>query len=354
MSALRIISAPDFARFRDVLLLKRAVKRPPLFDFHIAPAHKSAVLGRPYEGPRDDAEFFRFAGYDYVQMTFGIPHTELIEAEHAEQQRQATQTRGIHSRVIQSYEHFRSRRWSWFDAAEGNLAAVTDRLQCLENLAKLDLHGMKIMYHTADIFTLAWMMIGFDEFCLASVEQPEYIDAVMGSLAQAAENITRRAIEIAGNEIGVFLYSDDIAYTEGLMLSPEFFRKHLFPAMGRLTALLAKIDAPTIYHSDGRLFQVFDDLAAIGIRGIQPLEPKSMDPLEIKRNWPGKFCLAGNIDLDLMCRGTPEQVEAHVREKIDRLNVNGGYMPGVSNTVPFYVKTENYLRMIETVYSYTL
>jgi len=352
MGVPRINPAPDFARFRDVLTLKRAVKRPPLFDFHIAPVHKSAVLGREYQGAKDDAEFFRRAGYDYVQMTIGVPHTELIEAEREEQRKQATKTSSANAKVIESFEHFRSRRWSWFDVAEGNLAAVEDRFKCLADLAKTDLRGMKIMFHTADIYTLAWMMIGFDEFCLASVEEPEYIDAVMGSLAQAAEKITQRAIEIAGDKIGVFLYSDDIAYTEGLMLSPEFFRRHLFPAMGKLTNMLAKIDAPTIYHSDGKLFQVFDDLAAMGVRGVQPLEPKSMDPLEIKRKWPGKFCLAGNIDLDLMCRGTPEQVEAHVREKIDRLNVGGGYMPGVSNTVPFYVSTENYMRMIETIYSY--
>ncbi len=76
-----------------------------------------------------------------------------------------------------------------------------------------------------------------------------------------------------------------------------------------------------------------------------------MDPLDIKARWPGKFCLIGNIDLDLMSRGTPQQVEAHVRDRIDTLNAGGGYMPGVSNTVPYYVNFENYVRMIQTVYS---
>ena len=114
----------------------------------------------------------------------------------------------------------------------------------------------------------------------------------------------------------------------------------------------ATVGAPLIYHTDGRLYEVFDQLAQIGVRGIQPLEPQSMDPLEIKRRWPGRFCLMGNIDLDLMSRGTPSEVEAHVRDRIDTLNVGGGYMPGVSNTVPYYVKFENYMRMIQTVYSY--
>jgi len=53
-----------------------------------------------------------------------------------------------------------------------------------------------------------------------------------------------------------------------------------------------------------------------------------------------------------MARGEPDDVEAHVRAKIDRLNQGGGYMPGVSNTVPDYVRFENYQRMIETVMSY--
>ena len=109
---------------------------------------------------------------------------------------------------------------------------------------------------------------------------------------------------------------------------------------------------PFLYHTDGRLYDVLDDLARVGVNAIQPLEPKAMDPLEIKRRWPGKFCLCGNIDLDLMARGTPDEVERHVRAKIERLNVGGGYMPGVSNTVPDYVKFENYARMIETVFSY--
>jgi uroporphyrinogen decarboxylase len=77
-----------------------------------------------------------------------------------------------------------------------------------------------------------------------------------------------------------------------------------------------------------------------------------MEPLEIQKRWPGKFCLLGNIDLDLMSRGTPDQVEALVREKIETLGANGGYMPGISNTVPYYVNYNNYIRMIETNHSY--
>lgn len=46
-----------------------------------------------------------------------------------------------------------------------------------------------------------------------------------------------------------------------------------------------------------------------------------------------------------MARGTAAEVAAQVRERVARLNAAGGYMPGVSNTVPSYVRAENYARM---------
>jgi uroporphyrinogen decarboxylase len=340
----RIAPDPDFARFLDVLLLKRPVQRPPLFDFHIAREHKERLLERPIESARDEIDFYRLAGYDFVQATVHVAPTELA-AEHAHS---GSATAGYHG-LIQSLSQFQSRRWSWQDAAEGNLSGCRDQFEIVERLAEAMPDQMRLMLHGADVFTLAWMLMGFESFCLATVDQPELVAALMESLADAQINALAEAMRIGGARIGIVLYSDDIAYTEGLMLAPSFFREYLLPVLERVAAF----GPPLVYHSDGRLYDVFDDLANVGIRGIQPLEAKSMDPLEIKRCWSGKFCLIGNIDLDLMCRGTAAEVERQVRDKIDRLNVGGGYMVGVSNTVPDYVNFDNYVRMIETVYSYS-
>lgn len=229
---------------------------------------------------------------------------------------------------------------------------MEEAFERLTNIARVLPPEMRIVLHNADVFTCAWELIGFTNFCLLTVEQPDLIREVMSSLARAQLNVTRRAVELAGPAVGALFYSDDIAYTEGLLMSPTFLAEHLFPVIAEFAALGRAHAAPLIYHTDGRLYQVFDQLAASGVKAIQPLEPKAMDPLEIQRRWPGKFCLLGNIDLDLLARGTPDAVTAHVRDRVDTLNRRGGYMPGVSNTVPYYVNFDNYVRMIETVYSY--
>jgi len=347
---LDITPKPDFQRFLDVLMLRKAYRRPPLFDFHVDHRHKADILGREVKTPADDVEFWRVAGYDYVQFTIHVAARELAESKGMA--KGDASTHGSDNDVITSLEQFRSREWSWQAAAEGDLACCEERLEWLGELLKVAPPEMKIIVHNADIFTLAWEMIGFTSFCMKSYEEPELIREVMDSLAAAQLNVTREAVKIAGEATGCVFYSDDIAYTEGLMMSPDFFRDYLFDHIAAFGKIGQAVGAPLIYHTDGRLYEAFDDFARIGVRGVQPLEPKSMDPLEIKRRWPGKFCLMGNIDLDTMGRGTPDEVEAHVRDRVETVGAGGGFMPGVSNTVPYYVKIENYRRMIETVHSY--
>jgi uroporphyrinogen decarboxylase len=343
---------PDFARFREVLLLERVCKRPPLFDFHVDRAHKTRWLGRPIETAADEVAFWRAAGYDYTQVAISAPVPELREALERAKREAGTSTTGSSHKVIPSLADYRAKRWTWQPVAEGDLTVLQGQIDYAAAIADALPEGMKVLLHIADIFTFAWEMIGFDELCMASIEQPEFISAVMDDLGTATLQIQEALMTRLGDAIGAILYSDDIAYTEGLMLSPDFFRTHLFGWVTKIAQCGQAADVPLIYHSDGRLYDVFDDLAAAGVRGIQPLEPKSMDPLEIKRRWPGKFCLLGNVDLDLMARGTADEVERHVRQRIERLNDGGGYIVGVSNTVPDYVQFDNYRRMIETVYSY--
>jgi uroporphyrinogen decarboxylase len=345
---------PDFERFLDVLLLRQAWKRPPQFDFHINAAHKASVLGRPAVTGADMVEFFSVTGYDFVQVSVYMPQPELAEAQSAQRAGGGAASFSSTASVIESYEHFRAKRWSWQAMAEGDTGAIKYQYDLLVQVAEAIPDSMKIVLHGGDVFTYLWQLLGFNNLCYAIYEEPEFIAEVVESLADAQYYAYHWAIELAGDKIGAMFYSDDIAHGAGPFMSPDFYRKRLFPAMRRYAKQGEAIGVPLIYHSDGQLFPVMDDLIGLGVRGIQPLEPKAMDPLEIKERWPGRVCLMGNIDLDLMSRGTADQVEAHVRERIDSLNVGGGYMPGVSNTVPDYVKLENYIRMIETIRSYPM
>ena len=71
--------------------------------------------------------------------------------------------------------------------------------------------------------------------------------------------------------------ADDIAYGQGLLFSPQVMRKHLFPWYRRIGEAAARHGKPLLFHSDGNLRPILEDLIACGIKVIQPIEPKGMD-----------------------------------------------------------------------------
>ena len=78
-----------------------------------------------------------------------------------------------------------------------------------------------------------------------------------------------------------------------------------------------------------------------------------MDSKEVKEKYGDKVCLLGNIEIgEILTLGTPEDVDAEVRQKIRTLAPGGGYTVGSSNTVAHYVKLENFKAMIEATRKY--
>jgi uroporphyrinogen decarboxylase len=102
-------------------------------------------------------------------------------------------------------------------------------------------------------------------------------------------------------------------------------------------------------HSDGKLTDVLDDLIALGLDALHPIEPKAMDIRQLKRDYGDKLTLFGNVDLNVLGLGTPGQTRQLVRELIRDLAPGGGYAVSSSNSVSYYVKVENYVAMLQAV-----
>jgi len=106
---------------------------------------------------------------------------------------------------------------------------------------------------------------------------------------------------------------------------------------------------PWIFHSDGNLLPVLDDLLALGMSGIHPIEPEAMDLGEAKRRLQGRACVIGNISVDLLSSGTPAQVRDAVRQAIETAAPGGGYMISSGNSIPSYARVENVRAMVEAI-----
>jgi uroporphyrinogen decarboxylase len=135
----------------------------------------------------------------------------------------------------------------------------------------------------------------------------------------------------------------------GPFFSPKFFRQLMVP---RIRKIAEKITLPWVHHSDGNILPLLDDLIALGIKGIHPVEKAAMDINHVKERYGNKLCLLGNIDVNTLSSGTPEEVGEEVRKRIKEDAPGGGYIVSSGNSIAAYCKPENVLAMAAAIQKY--
>lgn len=182
--------------------------------------------------------------------------------------------------------------------------------------------------------------VGIEAFSYHLVDCPTVIDELL-------EFNTQRAIEIANRSpdgIGAGFYGDDIAFKSGPLLSPKWLREHYFPRLTRVVSAWHAGDVKVLFHSDGNLNPILDDLVEAGIDGLNPIEVVAgMSVRDIHRRHPHLF-LAGGIDAShLLPFGTPQEISDTVIRTIE--DAEGRIMIGSSTEVHNRVPLENFLAM---------
>lgn len=193
----------------------------------------------------------------------------------------------------------------------------------------------------------ALLSFGMENFACSLYTEPELVYDLLNMYANWSCRVSSNLSEL---DFDFFWCFDDIAYKTSLMFSEKVFEDYFAPNM-KIAA--SGIKKPWIFHSDGNLTKIFPQLLEVGMNGIHPLEPGSMDLDFIHKTYGNKICLIGNIDIDaFLANGTPESVDREVKARIDQLGPGGGFIISDSNSVPHYCKAENVIAMANAVEKY--
>lgn len=185
--------------------------------------------------------------------------------------------------------------------------------------------------------------MGLDAFAIALHEDRGLVEEVLDRYVRFSARTVQVFCELGFDGVWVF---DDFAFKTGPMFSPAVLRDVVIP---RLRPAVERIAVPWIFHSDGNLFPVLDDLLTLGISGIHPIEPEAMDLAEAKRTLKGRACVIGNVSVDLLASGTPAQVRAAVERAIAVGAPGGGFILSTGNCIPHYARIENVREMLRAV-----
>lgn len=210
--------------------------------------------------------------------------------------------------------------------------------------------GTVILNYSGTGFCHPFDSMGLELFTYFQLDYPEVLKAYIE--ASTAREL-RRVHAVSDLSLSpVILIPEDFATKQGPIFPPEFLKEFHYPYVRKLADAWHEHGVKALYHSDGNWKKVIPDLVACNVDGFYCLEPNcSMDIVELKNAWP-EMVWAGGVDgVDLMERGTPEQVKAevlrHIRET--RALDTGGMFVASSSEINPPIPPENFRAMVEAV-----
>ncbi len=184
-------------------------------------------------------------------------------------------------------------------------------------------------------FSLAVRAWGWEETLMRFGRQAAEVPAL---LSDAVLALSEQLATIAAAGADGIIVGDDIAYRRGPYVRPDILARLYFPYLHLLVRAAQDVGLPVVFHSDGNLWPIWDELMRIPLSGIQGLDPMSAMSLALarERSHP-RLCLWGNLDLGWLAQ--PRDAAA-IREHLHRLldpvadtpiilGTCGGLMPGL-------------------------
>lgn len=199
------------------------------------------------------------------------------------------------------------------------------------------------------IFELSWHLVGMEQYMLDLAMGADYIEQLLEKAHHWSLGVAQ---ELARRGVDAIWFGDDFGSQTGLMMSPRMWRRVFKPLYADIFAA-AKAENPDlliIFHSDGAVAELLPDLIEIGLDVFNPVQPgvPGHDPRTLKDRFGDQLSFFGAIDQQhLLPHGTPEEIEADVREKIAILGEGGGYMIAPAHIIQADTPPEHVVAFID-------
>lgn len=190
--------------------------------------------------------------------------------------------------------------------------------------------------------------IGLELFSYFIHDFPDLFDTYMKKGTEFKIRVINKARKIS--EFPAIFDCEDIASKNGPLFSPEIMKKYFYPHLEMLVDAYHKRGVKFIFHTDGNVMPILDELVATGIDGLNPLEViAGMNLKEIRRRHKNLIMIGGIDCSQLLPYGTPQQVKEATKQAI--LDAGPWYFPGSSTEIHNSIPLDNVKMMVDTIRS---
>lgn len=323
----RILAAADH-REGDRVPIWDYIDNPPVFEH----------FRRGDEGPHITmARVYNELGIDLCRgYCLPQPQEQQTQARTRWAQRTITSPSGL----VEELAEAETSEEQWGEFAE---QLLLDYRSMRDNLAPRTMYVPGGATGLTDLYS----SIGLQTFCMWMHDHPDLIGEVLRR--RGRENARWARLAARERLCPLFFIGEDIACKGRLLFSPDWLRRHFFPPLRTNIQPLVEAGIKVIFHSDGYLMEIMDDLLDAGISGLNPIEPLAgMDIGRLKRRYGDRLILVGNVDCSqTLPFGSVEEVRRAVKECTRAASTGGGHFMGSSSEITPATPLKNVLAFYE-------
>ena len=240
--------------------------------------------------------------------------------------------------------------WRWPDG--GNRARFRGLRARAEDLAA---SGAAITLAPAygGILESASWLLGYEKFYMDLIRDPMLVETILDATLQFHLDFWGAALEEVGDLVDVAVEYDDLGWQSGLLVSREMYRRYFKPRHKELFSFIKAHSRAAIFlHSCGAVYELIPDFIETGVDILNPVQVSAAamgDTRRLKEEFGDQLVFwGGGVDTQsVLPRGTPSEVKAEVKRRIDDLAPGGGFVFAAVHNIQPDVPPQNVMAMWE-------
>jgi uroporphyrinogen decarboxylase len=194
-----------------------------------------------------------------------------------------------------------------------------------------------------------WRIIGTENVMLWIGLYPEELGRFIERIGAFVIEMTKSQVKAADGMLDGMVIWGDVAYVNGMLFSPDFWRRHFKPVVAEQIRICHEARLPVIYHGCGNASSIYPDFIEMGLDAYNPLEAKAkLDVVDLRRRHGHRMGFCGNMDVLAWANAPLPEVRRQVLRKLNAAK-GGGYIFQSDHSVPSNISAERYEYVINLV-----
>ena len=219
----------------------------------------------------------------------------------------------------------------------------------LQQIQALHDRGYAVTVAAGSINEWCYYLRGLASFMIDLAQNPGLAQTILDRVTELA---TYMGIQLADSGVDVLCFYGDVGGQSNMLMSPKMWRQWIKPRWNAIFKSIRRVNRSVkiFLHSCGYVEPIIPDLIELGLDILNPIQPETMDPIQIKRRYGDRLSLWGGIGLQTTMTSTnPQTVRIATRHLLSEWSKNGGAIVTVTNSLPVDIPWDNVVALVETI-----